>query len=162
MKISFRCPHCRRELEFEDLSQEESPCPACSQPIRLRITERMRREHQVDGCAMCGCPKVYVQKDFNRTLGVGIFAAGALLFLLCAWKNRLVEGTLVWAAFVVADGLLYKFLPDVTICYRCHAQYREVAPNPDNQAFELGLAEKYDPLDKRAGADNPAAEWKGR
>ena len=122
----------------------------------------MRRDNVVDRCAICECNKVYVQKDFNRTLGVGIFLAGALLFLLCAWKNRLVEGTLVWAAFVIADGLLYKFLPNVAICYKCHAQYRGLAPNPANQGFELGLAEKFDPLDKRRGAEHPAAEWKGR
>ena len=160
--ISFRCPHCKGELAFDDLSQDESPCPLCGQPIRLRITERMRRDNAVDRCAVCDCNKVYVQKDFNRSLGVSIFLAGALLFLLCAWKNRLVEGTLVWAAFVAADALLYKFLPDVTICYKCYAQYRQFAPNSDNQSFELGLAEKYDPLDKHTGAENPAAEWKGR
>ncbi len=162
MKIQFLCPHCKHELEFEDLSQDESPCPLCQKTIPLRITARMRRDNVVDHCAVCDCNTVYVQKDFNRTLGVSIFVAGAILFLLCAWKNRLVEGTLVWAAFVLADGLLYKFLSDVTICYKCYAQYREVASNPDNQPFELGLAEKYDPLDKRADADNPAAEWKGR
>ncbi len=33
MKIQFLCPHCKHELEFEDLSQDESPCP-------LRITEK--------------------------------------------------------------------------------------------------------------------------
>ena len=162
MKIRFLCPHCKRELEFDDLSQAESPCPLCAQPIQLRITERMRTENIVEHCVVCDGGKVYVQKDFNRALGVSIFLAGAALFLLCAWKNRLVEGTLVWAAFAVADALLYKFLPDVTICYKCYAQYREVAPNPDNQAFELGLAEKYDPLDKRPTAENPAADWKGR
>ena len=162
MIISFRCPHCKHELEFDDLSQDESPCPLCGQAIRLHISDRMRCDDVVDRCAVCDCNKVYVQKDFNRTLGVSIFLVGALLFLLCAWKNRLVEGTLVWAAFVVADGLLFKFLPDVTICYKCYAQYRGVARNPDNQPFELGLAEKYDPLDKRVGEENPAAEWKGR
>ncbi|HXI85513.1 MAG TPA: hypothetical protein VNL17_15640 [Verrucomicrobiae bacterium] len=162
MKIQFLCPHCKHELEFDDLSQKESPCPLCGETIRLRITERMRQHNMVDRCACCDCNTVYVQKDFNRTLGVSIFMAGAVLFLLCAWKNRLVEGTLVWAAFVLADGLLYKFLPDVTICYKCYAQYRQVTPNPDNQPFELGLAEKYDPLDKRVSAENPAAEWKGR
>ncbi len=47
------------------------------------------------------------------------------------------------AAFAVADALLFKFLPDVTICYKCYAQYRQVTPNPDNQPFELGLAEKW-------------------
>ena len=162
VRISFLCPHCKRALEFDDLSQNESPCPLCERPIRLRITERMRRGNVVDRCAICDCNKVYVQKDFNRTLGVSIFGAGAVLFLLCAWKNRLVEGTLVWAAFAVADALLYRFLSDVTICYKCHSQYRGVTKNPDNQPFELGLAEKYDPIDKRAGAENPAAEWKSR
>jgi hypothetical protein len=134
----------------------------CGKAVQLHITERLRRENVVESCVVCDCHKVYIQKDFNRTLGVSIFLAGAVLFLICAWKNRLVEGTLVWAVFVVADALLYKFLPDVTICYKCHAQYREFAPNPDNQPFELGLAEKYDPLDKRAAAENPATEWKGR
>ena len=162
MNIRFLCPHCRTDLEFDDLSESQAPCPHCGQPIALRISPAMRERNVVDQCAICDCPTVYVQKDFNRTLGVGIFTAGAILFLVCAWFNRLVEGTLVWAAFVVADGLLYKFLPDVTICYKCHTQYRGVAANPENRAFELGLAERFDPLDKRAGADNPAADWKGR
>jgi hypothetical protein len=162
MKIRFLCPHCKRELEFEDLSQDQSPCPLCGEAVHLHITDRMRRDNVVERCAVCDCHKVYIQKDFNRTLGVSIFAAGAVLFLFFAWKNRLVEGTLMWAVFAVADGLLYKFLPDVTICYKCHAQYRDFTTNPDNQPFELGLAEKFDPLDKQAEADNPAAEWKGR
>jgi hypothetical protein len=162
VKISLRCPQCHKELQFDQAGGNDRACPFCDKPIRLRITERMRRDNCVDHCAVCDCNKVYVQKDFNRALGVAIFAAGALLFLLCAWKNRLVEGTLVWAVFVVADALLYKFLPDVTICYKCHSQYRQYTPNPDNQPFELGLAEKYDPLDKRPSAENPAADWKGR
>jgi hypothetical protein len=162
VKISFRCPHCQRELAVDDLTRTESSCPLCGGTVTLHITDPMRRDNVVDRCAVCDCHRVYVQKDFNRTLGVTLFAAGCVLFLLCAWKNRLVEGTLVWGAFVAADALLYKFLPDVTICYRCHTQYRQVAHNPDNHPFELGLAEKYDPLDKHAAAENPAAEWKGR
>ena len=161
MEISILCSQCGRQIEFDNLTETGSRCPVCDQPIRLRVTERMRRDNVVDRCAVCDCHKVYVQKDFNRTLGISIFAAGATLFLICAWFNRLVEGTLVWAVFVVADALLYKFLPDVTICYKCHAQYRGFASNSDNQAFELGLAEKFDPLDKRPRAENPGAEWKG-
>ena len=158
----LRCPQCHKVLQVDTAGENERKCPSCGEVVHLRITERMRRDNIVDHCGVCDCNKVYVQKDFNRALGVSIFLAGALLFLLCAWKNRLVEGTLVWAVFVVADGFLYKFLPDVTICYKCYTQYREFRPNPDNQPFELGLAEKYDPLDKHQGADNPAAEWKGR
>jgi len=162
VRISFRCPHCKRELEFDDLTQSESPCPLCDKTVKLRITERMRCDNVVDRCAVCDCNKVYIQKDFNRTLGVSIFAAGAVVSLVLYGFN------LVWQAFGVllgcalADALLYKLLPDVTICYKCYAQYRGCAANLDNQPFELGLAEKYDPLDKHAGAENPAAEWKGR
>jgi uncharacterized protein (DUF983 family) len=162
VNVSFLCPHCKTQLHLDDLSQSEASCPICGQSVALRVGDRTRRENIVERCIICGCNKVYVQKDFNRTLGASIFAAGALLFLLLAAYNRLVEGTLVWAAFALADALLYKFLPNVTICYKCQAQYRDFARNPDNQAFELGLAEKYDPLDKRTGAENPAAEWKGR
>ncbi len=149
-------------MEFDDLTQSESPCPLCGETVKLRITERMRRDNVVDRCAVCDCNKVYVQKDFNRALGVSIFVAGAVVSLVLYGFN------LVWQAFAVllgcalADGILYKFLPDVTICYKCYAQYRRFAPNPDNQPFELGLAEKYDPLNKGVGAENPAAEWKGR
>src|SRR5437667_7198129 len=114
-------------MEVDGGSSQELRCPSCQQTVPLQISERMRRDNVVDRCAVCDCHKVYVQKDFNRTLGISIFAAGATLFLICAWFNRLVEGTLVWAVFVVADALLYKFLPDVTICYKCHAQYRGFA-----------------------------------
>ena len=122
----------------------------------------MRHQNTVDHCAVCECPTVYVQKDFNRTLGMTIFIVGAVISLILYGFNH------VWAAFAVLlgcaaiDGLLYKVLPDVTICYKCYAQYRRFTPNPANQPFELGLAEKFDPLDKRPAAENPAAEWHGR
>jgi ssDNA-binding Zn-finger/Zn-ribbon topoisomerase 1 len=160
--ISFLCPHCRQQLEFDDLGHDAAPCPACGQPIQLRITERMRRENIVDQCAVCECHKVYVQKDFNRTLGLSIFITGAVISLVLFGFNW------VWSAFGVlllcaaADGILYKVLPEVTICYKCHSQYRRFTPCATNREFELGLAEKYDPLDKQAGAENPAVDWKGR
>jgi hypothetical protein len=162
VKIAFRCPHCRAQLEFDDLSRGQSPCPACGRSIALRISERMRRDNVVDRCVVCDCHKVYVQKDFNRALGMAIFLAGAVAALVLYGMNLWWQATAVLLGAAGVDAVLYKLLPEVSICYRCHAQYRRFAPNPDNQAFELGLAEKYDPLDKRAGAENPAAEWKGR
>jgi hypothetical protein len=69
---------------------------------------------------------------------------------------------LVLAAAAALDWTLYRVWSDVTICYRCHAQYRGVSLNPANKECDLGLVEKYDPLDKSAQAENPAAEWKVR
>jgi hypothetical protein len=162
VKISLLCPHCRKPLELEDLSQDRSPCPLCGQEIALRISDRMRRDNIVDRCIVCDCNKVYVQKDFNRTIGVSIFVGGAIISLILYGFNLIWPAFLVLLGCAVADAILYKLLPEVTICYKCHTQYRKFSANPDNQEFELGLAEKYDPLDKTAGAENPAADWKGR
>lgn len=159
MQISIRCPHCSTELSFEDLSQDESPCPKCSQIIRLRITPMMREKNVIDHCVLCGLEKLYTQKDFNRVLGASIFAGAAVLSLILYGYNNVVTAFLILGAAAAIDYLLYLALPEVTICYRCHSQYRRVSPNPSNAEFELALAEKYDPKDKSALAENPAAEW---
>ena len=160
MIITFRCPHCAAELSFDDLSVNESPCPKCGKAIPLHLTRRMRKENVVDQCAICGLDKLYVQTDFNRTLGVSILAVAAVLSMILFLMDWVYSAFLVFAAVAALDGILFKIWPKVTICYRCHAQYRAVNPNPENKECELGLIEKYDPLDKASGVENPAAEWK--
>lgn len=159
MTISFRCPNCSTELSFEDLAHKESPCPQCNKIIHLSLTEPMRQKNIVDRCAICGLEKLYTQKDFNRTLGVSIFVGAAIASLILYGYNQVIAAFLVLGGAAAADYLLYLALPEVTICYRCHSQYRNVVPNSANEAFELGLAEKFDPKDKRPAAENPAAEW---
>jgi hypothetical protein len=160
MLIAFRCPHCSSELNFDDLSLNESPCPRCEKPIQLKITEKMRKENLVDQCAICGLDKLYTQKDFNRTWGAAIFIGAAIISLILYGKSYVITSFMVLLGAAAADYLLYKALSEVTICYRCHSQYRQVGANTENGEFELGLAEKYDPKDKREGAENPAADWK--
>jgi len=162
MIIFFRCPHCSMELSFDDLSQTESPCPQCGTSIKLTITQQMRGGNIVDKCAICGLEKLYIQKDFNRTLGASIFVGAAIVSLILYGYNHVVASFLVLGGAAAADYLLYLALPEVTICYRCHSQYRGFSANPVNTVFELGLAEKYDPKDKGKNAENPAAEWQER
>ena len=160
MVITFRCPHCKAELSFDDLSVNESPCPKCSQTIALHLTPKMREQNMVDQCAICELDKLYVQKDFNRTLGVSILAIAFTISMILWVRDWVYSAFLVIGAAAAIDWTLFKLWPDVTICYRCHAQYRAVTPNPENRECDLGLVEKYDPLDKSVHAENPAAEWK--
>ncbi len=162
MKIAFRCPHCKVELSFEDLAQDQSPCPQCGTDIPLFVNAALRERNLVDHCVLCNCPGVYIQKDFNRTLGIAIIIAAAIACLILASKNLVLLGYSVLFVAAIADMLLYKLLPDVVICYRCHAQYRSFSPSPAAAAFELGLAEKYDPIQKTEQTETPAAEWKQR
>jgi hypothetical protein len=160
MVITFRCPHCKAELSFDDLSVDQSPCPKCGKAVELHLTTRMRSENIVDQCAICELDKLYVQTDFNRTLGVTLFTVAAIASFILWIKDWVYSAFLVLGTATAADFILYRIWPKVTICYRCHAQYRATHPNPANKECDLGLIEKYDPLDGRAGAENPAAEWK--
>jgi hypothetical protein len=162
MEISFRCPHCKHEIRTRDLSHETFSCANCDARIQLRIGESIRARGVVEHCAVCDCNKVYIQKDFNRTLGVAILAVGAMASLILYGFNRVGEAFAVIGLFAAADFLLYRLLPNVVICYKCHAQYRGVGAPDVHEPFALGLAEKFDPLDKRADAENPATEWKER
>jgi uncharacterized protein YbaR (Trm112 family) len=162
MEITFRCPHCKSELSFDDLSKDSSPCPMCHHEIPLKLTERMRQENIVDQCAICGLDKLYEQKDFNRTFGITLFLVAAVICVVLCWKNLVIWGYGVLVAAAVFDFLLYRYLSNVVICYRCHSQYRKYSSKSEIPAFELGLLEKFDPLDKKAGAENPAAGWKER
>jgi len=160
VRIRFLCPKCQTEQEITDVTHDETKCSSCQHLIQLSIRDRMRKENQVDHCVICDCHKVYVQKDFNRTIGMTIFCVGVAISLVLFGMNLVWQSMAVLLGCALLDTLLYRLLPDVTICYKCHTQFRDYSPNPDNMPFELGLAEKFDPLDKSAGAENPAAEWK--
>ena len=160
MTITFRCPHCKATLSFDNLSANQSPCSKCRTTIPLHLTHRMREENVIDQCVICQLDKLYVQKDFNRTLGMSILITAFVISYVLWIKDWVLSSFLVLGIATGFDYLLYKIWPEVTICYRCHAQYRAVNSNPQNKECDLGLIEKYDPLDKSVAAENPAAEWK--
>lgn len=162
MEITFRCPHCKSELNFDDLSKDSAPCPLCDKEIALKLTEKIRKDNIVDQCAICGLDKLYEQKDFNRTFGIALFIVAAIVCVILCWKNQVILGYGVLVLAAVVDFVLYRYLSNVVICYRCSSQYRQYSPKSEVPQFELGLLEKYNPLDKQAGAENPAADWKQR
>ena len=50
----------------------------------------------------------------------------------------------ILAAAVLVDLIVYSRLKDVTVCYRCHAELRGFAPNPEHGPFDMHRAEEYD------------------
>ena len=86
-------------------------------------------------CGACGSNRLYSQKDFNRKLGVAIVIAGAAL---SPWTYGL--------SLVVCMGLdygLYRFVPEITVCYACDAIHRGFQHNPAHRAHDPLLAERF-------------------
>lgn len=129
VKVEFGCPSCKRAVEIE--AGTKAPCPRCGAEVSLPPPPP-----KIDACLACGCPELYRHRDFNQKLGLLLVALGALLWL--------VLGSF-WPMVVAAalDLLLYFTLPDVAICYRCHAHHRGAEGIRGLPRFDLERHEHY-------------------
>jgi hypothetical protein len=134
-EIAFACRACGREaLSGAD---GRGACGACGQPGALDVTGLVGDPPHVDRCPACDGRQLYVQRDFNQKVGLGVVVVGALLVPFTPFYSSLFAAALV-------DAVLYALVPEITVCYRCHAHFRGFARNPQHQPFDLHLAEQYD------------------
>jgi hypothetical protein len=134
-EIAFRCPQCGGEATAG--LDGRGRCAACGGDATLSVPVSLAGPRVVDRCAACDGEQLYVQRDFNQKAGLAIVVAGALLAPFTPYYASLFAAALI-------DAALYTILPEITICYRCHAHYRGFARNPRHAAFDLHLAEQYE------------------
>lgn len=148
MQIIFQCPVCQKR----SLSRPEPPASA----IHCSHCDWSRDEGSLDfegdycnRCRVCGCSDLWRQKDFPPGLGLMFVATGATFSTLAwAWhRPTLALGILM--AFALVDLLLYTFMPDMLVCYRCRARHRRTSLNEDHPTFDLELSERYVQMKKR-------------
>ena len=95
-------------------------------------------------CPRCGCRELFIRKDFPQKLGLSIVIVAAVAFLwLASSRQRFYLGAMVLLAAALLDAVLYWFVPRITVCYRCRAEFRDVPINPDHEGYELAVGEKY-------------------
>ena len=134
-EIAFACPSCGREaLAGVDGAGR---CPSCGADTALDLPASVSEGHVLERCPACGSKQLYVQRDFNQKAGIAIVAVGAALAPFTPYYSSLMVAALI-------DAGLYVVLPEITVCYRCHAHFRGFARNPQHAAFDLHIAEQYD------------------
>lgn len=94
-------------------------------------------------CLVCGCGDLWRQKDFPQKLGLALVALGALLSTIAIAYYYPATSLGILLAFALADLALYVFMPDVLVCYRCHARHQHTDPGESYPRFELETAERY-------------------
>jgi len=134
-EIAFRCPACGGEAVagLEGMGR----CAACRVATPVALTASLRERRVVDRCPACQGEQLYVQRDFNQRAGIAIVVLGAALAPFTPFYSSLFVAALI-------DAGLYALLPEITVCYRCHAHFRRFARNPQHHAFDLHLAEQYE------------------
>jgi hypothetical protein len=148
-QIVHQCHECNTELQT-DLPITQAPeCPGCRQRVELRPTASVQNGGLIDLCAACGHPDLYVQKDFNRGLGIAIVVIGmgiCLYFFIIDLPFIAMAGLV---AMAVVDAAIYVVVGSVTVCYACHAIYRKFPRNPAHRQFNLELLERHGGEDPR-------------
>jgi hypothetical protein len=141
MQILAKCPKCDAGLPVRaDDAPATITCGGCGREIPLTITDDVRADRRVDRCPVCDGAELYVRKDFDPKLGLTVVMIGALISGVFYWFGRDIVAYSILASAALIDLVVYGRLKDVTVCYRCHSEFRgsyqRTAP-----AFDLHTAD---------------------
>lgn len=134
MKILSTCPTCAKTEEWEYVTGEPGNC-VCGSRRLPEATAHFLESGGFNQCPICGCPHIYRQKDFNRNFGVLLIVIGVAL---AYWTYGL---SLV--IVTVIDFALFRFVKELGVCYRCHAQFRKSDAITKLDPFNLSLHDFY-------------------
>src|SRR3989442_14834501 len=143
MQILAKCPKCAAGLRV-DVDAADAPaairCGRCGREIPLAVTDAERADRAVDRCPVCGGADFYARKDFDPKVGLTVVIIGAMISAAFYWFGRdlIAYGILAGAALI--DLVVYGRLREVTVCYRCHSEFRG-AYERTAPAFDLHTAD---------------------
>jgi len=141
VQILAKCPKCDAGLP---VAAADAPprirCGRCGREIALSVTEAERRDTAVDACPVCQGGDFYIRKDFDPKLGLAVVIVGAAISAVLYWFGRDLIAYSILACAALIDLIVYGRLKDVTVCYRCHTEFRGEYPRAA-PAFDLHTAD---------------------
>jgi uncharacterized protein (DUF983 family) len=141
VQVVAKCPKCDAGLP---VSPEQTPltitCGRCGREIGLAFSDALRFDRVVDRCPLCQGADFYTRKDFDPKFGLMIVIIGASISGAFYWFGRDLIAYSILAVAVVIDLIVYGRLEDVTVCYRCHSEFRG-AYRRTASAFDLHTAD---------------------
>ena len=141
MNVLAKCPKCDAGLPIDAADAPgEINCGRCGRTIPLHATPALREDRAVDRCPVCDGADFYIRKDFDPKIGLAVVIVGALISAGFYWFGRDLIAYGILASAALIDLVVYGRLKDVTVCYRCHSEFRgsyaRTAP-----AFDLHTAD---------------------
>jgi len=141
MNILAKCPECDASLPVD---ARDAPaairCGRCGREIPIAVSDAELDDRGVDRCPVCGGGDFYLRKDFDPKLGLTVVVIGAVISGVFYWFGRDIVAYSILAAAVLIDLIVYGRLTDLTVCYRCHSEFRGAYPRTAS-AFDLHTAD---------------------
>jgi hypothetical protein len=142
VRARYYCPDCLTFREHSETDSGEFACARCGRRYEARAAASLGPAG-VERCAFCGNRAFFLQKDFDQRLGCLFMALSLGASLFVGWKFGWIWFTPVLLATVLVDWIVAARVRPVTICYRCDAEYRDVALNPRHRGYDPHVAERY-------------------
>ena len=141
MNIIAKCPKCDAGLPVNAADAPDAiKCGGCGRELYLDVSAAIREDRAVDRCPVCSGTDFYRRKDFNPKIGVTVVVIGALISAVFYWFNLDLVAYSVLGAAALIDLFVYGRLKDLTVCYRCHSEFRGDFPGTAG-AFDLHTAD---------------------
>jgi hypothetical protein len=123
--VLAKCPKCDAGLPVDAADAPAAiTCGRCGRDIPLHVTEAVREDRAIDRCPICDGGDFYIRKDFDPKLGLTVVIIGALISGTFYWFGRDLIAYSILASAALIDLVVYGRLKDITICYRCHSEFR--------------------------------------
>ena len=144
MQILVKCPQCDASLPIRAADAPSAiRCGRCGRDIPLAVSEALGAGRAVDRCPVCGGGDFYRRKDFDPKVGLAVVIGGATISGIFYWFGRDLIAYGILAAAALIDLIVYGRLKDITVCYRCQAEFRG-AMSPTAGAFDLHIADELE------------------
>ena len=125
MRVIAHCPTCDAGLPVSAAEAPDSiKCGRCGQVIPLHFSEPLRGDARVDTCPVCRGGDFYIRKDFDPKVGLTVVIVGALISAVFYWFGEDLIAYSILGGAALIDLFVYGRLGDVTVCYRCHSEFR--------------------------------------
>jgi hypothetical protein len=125
MDVLAKCPQCDAGLPLHATSAPALiTCGNCGKEMPIAMSEALRADTGVDVCPVCAGGDFYRRKDFNPKVGVTIVAIGASISAVFYWFKRDFIAYSILGFATLIDLFIYGRLKDITVCYRCHSEFR--------------------------------------
>jgi hypothetical protein len=139
--LTFCCPRCQRTSRLDVAAGDTVHCGGCGWE-RATSAANFSRDKPVS-CLACGCDDLWRQKNFSPRIGLLMVGSAILLSTIAYafWQPVLAIGVLM--GFALIDALLYLFMQDISVCYRCAARHGGFELDNAQHTFDLEVAERY-------------------
>jgi hypothetical protein len=148
MQVVVKCPRCDAGLPVDAVeAAAQIKCGRCGREIALEFSAALRGDERVDRCPVCSGGEFYIRKDFDPKVGLGVVIVGGLISAGFYWFGQDLIAYGILAAAALIDLVVYGRLKDLTVCYRCHSEfrggYRRTAPPFDLHTADV-LEQEYE------------------